>query len=94
LRINRPILGFSSHAEGSTLGEIRKVEEERGSEFPKLSKYPPSMPAMWICLTRRKALRYLALADDWERIDDPTKSLTPELKGMMAEISEVKILAS
>jgi len=92
LGINRPIIGFSSHGGWSTLGEIRKVEKERGNEFPKLNKYTPSMPAMWICLTRRKALRYLALADDWERIDDPTKSLTPELTGMMAEISEVKIL--
>jgi hypothetical protein len=92
LGVNRPIIGFSSHGSWSTLGEIKKVEKERGNYIPKLSEYPASMPAMWICLTRRKALRYLALADDWERIDDPTKSLTPELKGMMEEISEVKIL--
>ena len=93
LGVNRPIIGFSNHGEWSTLDEIRKVEKERGNEFPKLSKYPPSMPAMWICLTRRKALRYLAMADDWERIDDLTKPLTPKLRDVMTdEVSEVKIL--
>jgi hypothetical protein len=93
LGVNRPIIGFSSHGEWSTLGEIRKVEEERGNCIPKLSDYPASMPAMWICLTRRKALRYLAMADDWERIDDLSKSLTPKFRDMMTdEVSEVKIL--
>jgi hypothetical protein len=94
LRIDRPIIGFSSHGAWSTLGEIRKVEKERGNYFPKLSRYPLDTPAMWICLTRRKALRYLALAEDWERISDPAKQLKPELKDMMEGINEVKILPS
>ena len=76
---DRPLKGYSSHGEWSTFDDIREVELERGNYFPKsLKKFPSDTPAIWICLTKRKALRYAVLAEDWERIDDPNQPLTSE----------------
>ena len=84
-------VGYSSHGGWSTLGEIRATERERGNPFPRLN-YPVDTPAIWVCKTRRKALRYLALAEAWDRIDDETQPLTKEEKQMLDDISKVKLL--
>jgi len=67
------------------------VEEERGNLFPCFN-YPDDTPAIWVCRTRRKALRYLALAESWEHLDDETQPLTKEEEEMLDEITEVKLL--
>jgi len=91
LRIGRK--GFNSHGEWSTLGRIRETEKESGNYFPSsLRKFPDETPAIWVTLTRRKALRYAVLADEWERVDDPSKPLTAEEKEMMRGMAEVQLL--
>lgn len=90
---DRPLIGYNSHGEWSTLDEIREVETERGNYFPRsLKKFPGDTPAIWICLTKRKALRYAVLAEDWERVDDPSQPLNSEEKEMMKGIAEVRLL--
>lgn len=80
--------GYSSHGNWSTLGEIRRIEKERNNNFPDLP-YSGSIPAIWVCRTKRKALRYLALAEDWDTIDDATKPLPKRLRKLLNEITEV-----
>lgn len=88
----KPSKGYSSHGRWSTLGEIREVEIERGNPFPELI-YPDDTPAIWFNLSRRKALRYLVLASEWERVNDETQPLTEEEMRMMKEdILEIEIL--
>jgi hypothetical protein len=72
------------------LGEIRQEEVERGNYFPALN-YPPETPAIWICLTRRKALRYLALAENWYHLDDETQPLTEEEQSLLDDITEIQL---
>jgi hypothetical protein len=84
-------VGYNSHGAWSTLGEVRATEEERGNPFPRLD-YPDDTPAIWVCATRRKALRYLALAENWDRLNDEAQPLTDEEKEMFDQIEEVKIL--
>lgn len=83
--------GYNSHGGWSTLGEIRATEKERDNPFPNLG-YPDDTPAIWVCKTKRKALRYLALAESWDRIDDETQPLTAEEEEMLDEIAEVELL--
>jgi len=83
-------VGYNSHGAWSTLGEIRREEVERGNYFPNLN-YPPETPAIWICLTRRKALRYLALAENWDHLNDETQQLTEEERSLLDCITEIPL---
>jgi len=83
-------VGYNSHGAWSTIEEIRCEEVERGNYFPKLD-YPPGTPAMWICLTPRKALRYVALAERWDHLDDETQPLTCEEEEMLESIVEIPL---
>ena len=86
---------YSSHGEWSTLGEVRIVEvEERGNEFPDLSAYPNITPAIWVCRTKRKALRYFALAEDWDLINDTSKPLPKRLRNLLKEIAKIPLKPS
>jgi hypothetical protein len=42
-------------------------------------------------LTRRKALRYLALAENWDRLNDETQPLTEEEKSLLNCITEIPL---
>lgn len=86
-----PSRGFNSHGHWSTLGSVREEELDRGNEFPVL-RYPDSTPTIWVCLSKRKALRYLAPADDWDRLSDETTKLTRKDREMMHDVSTIKIL--
>jgi len=83
-------VGYNSHGAWSTLAEIRCEEVERGNYFPKLD-YPPDTLAMWICLTPRKALRYVALAERWDHLNDETQPLTCEEEEMLECVAEVPL---
>jgi len=83
-------VGYNSHGVWSTLGDIRCEEIERSNYFPKLD-YPPGTPAMWICLTPRKALRYVALADRWNYLNDETQPLTSEEEKMLESVAEIPL---
>jgi hypothetical protein len=91
LATTKNLIGYSSHGEWSTLSEVRKLEQERGNRFPRLN-YPDDTPAIWLCLNRRKALRYLMDASEWDRIDDESQPLTQEEKLLMREMATVKVL--
>jgi len=89
-RQNNMKAGYSSHGDWSTLGEVRIVEvEERGNDFPDISAYPDSTPVIWVCRTKRKALRYLALAEDWGLINDTSELLPKRLRNLLIEITKV-----
>ena len=83
-------VGYNSHGVWSTLGDIRCEEIERSNYFTKLD-YPPGTPAMWICLTPRKALRYVALADRWNYLNDETQPLTSEEEKMLESVTEIPL---
>jgi hypothetical protein len=83
-------VGYNSHGAWSTLEEIRCEEVERGNYFPKLD-YPPGTLAMWICLTSRKALRYVALAERWDHLNDETQPLTCEEEEMLECVAEIPL---
>lgn len=83
-------VAYNSHGYWSSLGKIREIELERGNPFPDLA-YPDDTPAIWICLSRRKALRYMVLASEWERVDDETESLTPEEEGLLEYIDAIPV---
>ena len=86
-------VGYNSHGEWSTIGDIREAELERGNYFPSsLKRFPDDTPAIWITLTARKALRYSVDADAWDRIDAPDGKLTREETEMMRDIPEVELL--
>lgn len=87
----RPRYGYNSHGEWSTLGQIRDVEIERENSFPPVTQYLDDTPAIWICPTRRKALRYLALAEHRDHLNS-TEPLTAEEKEQIHEISKIEIL--
>jgi hypothetical protein len=42
-------------------------------------------------LTRRKALRYLALAENWDHLNDETQPLTEEEKSLLDCITEIPL---
>jgi hypothetical protein len=85
---------FNSHGHWSTLRGIRKLEkEERENIFPTLIKYPDDTPAIWVCLSARKALRYLEAADQWDRLTSGSP-LTREDKETIRDISNVELLPS
>jgi predicted type IV restriction endonuclease len=60
-------VGYSSFPEWSTLGEIRRLERERGNYFPRVS-LDPSLPAKWVARSRRIAYSYHVLAKDSYRV--------------------------
>ena len=76
---------FNSHGYWSTLGRIRELELDRDNIFPDLS-YPDGTPAIWVCGTRREAVRYLLLADEWEGVEDGSRPVTEEELDAVAEI--------
>jgi hypothetical protein len=83
-------VGYNSHGAWSTLEEIRCEEVERGNYFHKLD-YPPDTLAMWICLTPRKALRYVALAERWDHLNDETQPLTCAEEEMLECVAEIPL---
>ena len=94
-RQNNMKAGYTSHGGWSTLGEVRIVEvEERGNDFPDLSAYPDNTPAIWVCRTKRKALRYLALTEDWDLINDTSELLPKRLRNLLIEITKVLLQPS
>jgi len=82
--------GYNSHGYWSTLEKIGNEEIERGNPFPKLN-YPSNTPAIWICLTARKALRYLALAESWDHLNNEAEPLTKEEKKLLKEIAKIPL---
>jgi len=83
-------VGYNSHGGWSTLGEIRAIELDRGNDFPKgLSRFPDDTPAIWVCPTCRKALRYVVEASDWEHVDDEAEPLTASESEMLRDISAI-----
>jgi hypothetical protein len=82
--------GYNSHGGWSTLGAIEMEERDRGNDFPVLN-YSADTPAIWICLTSRKALRYLALAESWEHLDDENEPLTRGEREMIKEVTKIKL---
>jgi hypothetical protein len=84
-------VGYNSQGAWSTLEEIRCEEVERGNYFPKLD-YPPDTLAMWICLTPRKALRYVALAERWDHLSDETQPLTSEEEEMLECVTKIPLI--
>ena len=90
----RKLVAFNSHGHWSALSGIRELEkEERENIFPTLIKYPDDTPAIWVCLSARKALRYLEAADEWDRLSG-SSPLTREDKEIMRDISQVQLLPS
>jgi len=83
-------VGYNSHGAWSTLEEIRCQEVERGNYLPKLD-YPPDTLAMWFCLTPRKALRYVALAEKWDHLSDETQLLTSEEEEMLECVTKIPL---
>jgi hypothetical protein len=83
-------VGYNSHGTWSTLGEIRCEEVERGNYLPKRD-YPPDTLAMWMCLTPRKALRYIALAERWDHLNDETQPLTSEEEKMLECVAKIPL---
>ena len=90
LELPKNRVGYNSHGVWSTLGDIRYEEIERGNYFPKLD-CPPGTSAMWICLTPRKTLRYVALADRWNHLNDETQPLTNEEEKMLESVTEIPL---
>ncbi len=87
------VKAYNSHGGWSTLGKIRELEkEERGNTFPEL-KFPNDTPAIWVCLSRRKALRYMVDADQWDRLNG-TNPLTSEDLALLDEVAEVTLRGS
>lgn len=83
--------GWSSHGCWSTLGEIRELEvEDRENEFPEIH-YPDETPAIWVCFSRREALRYLVLASEVDEIEDPDHVLTLEQEDLLQDVVGVKL---
>jgi hypothetical protein len=72
---------------------MRELEEERGNVFPVLPDYLPETPAVWICFTKRLALRYLELAEEWERLMSDAPLTEKDLE-YMKEIIEVVLKPS
>lgn len=60
--------GYSSFPGWSTLGEIRKLELERGNEFPDISHLDPAWPAKWIAESKLVAYGYVLPAGEWDRV--------------------------
>ena len=90
----RKLTAFNSHGSWTTLQKIRELErQERGNTFPALIKYPDDTPAIWVCLSTRKALRYLEDADQWERLSS-SSPLTKKDKKTMRDVSKVELLPS
>lgn len=46
---------------------------------------------MWICLTPRKALRYVALAERWDHLNDETQPLACEEEEMLECVAEIPL---
>jgi hypothetical protein len=90
---NVNLTGYNSHGKWSTLGNIRETEQDRENTFPSTPNIPDVTPAIWVCSTARKALRYIATADQWQRLDGTSK-LTPNDKEIMKEVCAIKILPS
>lgn len=82
--------GYNSHGRWSTLGEILSVERERGNPVPRTT-LPKNTPAIWITFEKRIALRYGLLAEEWDRVSDPSKPLTREDKEAMKDIMSIKL---
>jgi len=90
----RKLTVFNSHGSWTTLRKIRELErEERGNTFPALIKYPDDTSAIWVCLSGRKALRYLESADQWDRLSS-SSPLTNKDKELMRDISQIELLPS
>lgn len=81
-------IGYNSHGRWSTLRELKEIEQERGNPFPK-TKLPRSAPAIWINFDKKKTLRYLVSADEWDRID--AGKLTREHREMMQDITTIHL---
>jgi hypothetical protein len=87
------VTGYTSHGKWSTLGEIRHVEtEERSNWFPQID-YPDDTPAIWVCLSRRKALRYMMAADSWDHLES-SEPLSPEEEQALDDIVQVHLKPS
>jgi hypothetical protein len=74
--------GYSSHGKWSTFGELRDIELERGNKFTNV-RYPDGTPCIWVCPTKRLALRYAVASSEWDRITDTKQQLTSEEKDIM-----------
>lgn len=81
---------YSSHGEWSNLRRIRDLELERQNLFPDLPDYLPVTPAIWVCFTERLALRYLELAEEWERLMS-TSPLTVQDLETMRDIARIEL---
>lgn len=87
------VISYNSHGVWSTLGEIRELEKgDRGNTFPDLN-YPDDTPAIWVCLSGRKALRYSLAADQWDRLDS-NSPLTPEDRENMKALVKIPLKMS
>ena len=61
-------IGYNSHGRWSTLGELKRIETERGNPFPG-TDHPKRTPAIWITFDKKTVLRYAVPAEDWDRIE-------------------------
>ena len=73
---------YSSHGRWSTFGELKDIELERGNQFTD-AQYPRNTLCIWVCPTKRLALRYAVASSEWDRITDTTQSLTQDEKDIM-----------
>ncbi len=87
------VKAYSSHGVWSTLRNIREIELERGNVFPDLPDYLPGTAAIWVCFTKRLALRYVELAEEWDRLMG-SSPLTEEDEMYLQEIAEVTLKPS
>lgn len=86
------VIGYSSHGKWSTFGELEEIEQERGNPFTTVD-YPKNTPAIWLCPTKRLALRYShsVWADDWDRLSDISQPLTgKEKEALKYEIETIR----
>lgn len=81
-------VGYNSHGRWSTLSELQEIEEERGNPFPK-TRLPKNTPAIWINFDKKKTLRYMVPADEWDRID--AGKLTRQHREMMNGIQSIPL---
>jgi len=80
--------GYNSHGRWSTLKELKEIEQERGNPFPR-TKLPGDTPAIWINFDKKKTLRYMISADEWDDIE--AGKLTRKQKEMLKDIHSIPL---
>lgn len=87
-----PSVGYNSYGSWSRIDEIRRIEvEERGNDFPDLSAFPESTPAIWVTLEARHSLWYLVEAEKYDHLFSDEPLTKAEKRMIRYDISKIPI---